>query len=556
MLMRSLLKLKYIKHHLLVVCLIGYFVGGNTKLKADALSTTLNSLRICYDVKFYNLELKVDFDDRSIKGKNDIYFEVVEPCNKIQIDLDKGLVIDRISYSDRTLSYGRDKSAIYIDFEDDLKVGSKHKITVHYSGKPKEAVDPPWNGGFVWSEDETGTPLLGVTCEGIGASTWWPCKDHPSDEPDSVRIKATVPEAFFCISNGQLRAITKNNGLATFEWFVSYPINLYNVTLNVGDYENFKDYYYSPYAQDTLELDYYVLSYNLDTAKKHFQQVPNILGCLEKRLGKYPFYRDGYALVETSYLGMEHQGAIAYGNNYQNGYMGELTAGLPFDRIIMHETAHEWWGNSITAADLSELWIQESFCTYSEALFVECEYGYDKMIKYLLEQKKLIQNKAPMLGVRGSNKQPKGTDVYYKGAWMLHTLRNVINNDSLWNDVVLSLSKEKYLSIVSTEEIVSFISKEAGQDFTAFFNEYLKYTTIPTLQYKVEKKKKYVELYYRWKVNELDFSIPIKAIMGQELPLQLFPTTEWKSLKLEGVQFINLDIPKELYYINCELVTD
>ncbi len=461
--------------------------------------------------------------------------------------------IDSILFKKQTLHFLREYDAIFIDFPSVIDQNKKLELIIFYHGKPIVAKNPPWDGGFIWTKDKYNNPWVAVACENVGASSWWPCKDHPTDEPDSLRIAVTHPSYLSAICNGQRESIVSvSKTLNKTTWFTSYPINNYNVTLNVGDYGEVSDLYLSPFTNDTLALDYYVLSYNVDTAQTHFEQVPTILECLEQQLGPYPFYRDGYALVETPYVGMEHQGAIAYGNKFTNGYQGKISAGLNFDFIIMHETGHEWWGNSITAADMAELWIHESFCTYSEALFVECKYGYNNMIEYLLTQKSKIQNEHPMIAPLGVHQQPKGTDIYYKGTWMLHTLRNIVKDDSLWLNTIRQLAMEKKYSIVTTNTIIDFFNNALGKDYTSFFNQYLHYTEIPILQYKAVKKGKNTELHYRWKTNVSNFDYPIEVLYGDGLPLILQPAVQWQKLKLNRVKPNNLMIDPRLYYVKSE----
>ena len=343
------------------------------------------------------------------------------------------------------------------------RIGSVELIEIFYEGKPREAINAPWDGGISWKKDSNGVDFIASSCQGLGASVWWPNKDHQSDEPDSMTITVSAKNPLKIICNGNLRSeeTTWNSNLQdsinTSEWFVSYPINNYNVTLNIGDYVHFQDQYIT--REDTLDLSYYVLSYNEEKAKTHFEQVKPMMECFESFLGKYPFWDDGYALVETPYLGMEHQSAIAYGNDYLPGYRGSLgySGGLEFDYIIIHETGHEWWGNSITTNDIADMWIHEGFCTYSEALYVECIYGYDQMIEYVNNQKRFIRNKSPIVGCYHVNHQGSG-DMYQKASVMLHTLRTLINDDQLWFSIIREISDNfKYKNKISSAQVKSAI---------------------------------------------------------------------------------------------------
>ena len=379
---------------------------------SDSLRGNLTDVRTCYDVYYYDLALTIDDKNKKIiNSRNDIYLTSIQDFETIQIDLFDNLKINSIIFDEKKLNYERSFNAVFIDFPRKIKKGEKLSFRINYEGYPRHAVNPPWDGGFSWELDKNKNAWIGVSCQGLGASSWWPCKDHQSDEPDSMLITSTVRSPLKAISNGNLISeSTKYNKeleseANTRSWFVSYPINNYNVTLCIADYFHFTDYYIS--GKDTLNLDYYVLSYNKQKALKHFQQVKPMLNCFEHYFGPYPFQNDGFSLIETPYLGMEHQSAIAYGNNYLPGYNGNknFIAGLDFDYIIVHEAGHEWWGNSITTNDIADMWIHEGFCTYSEVLYVECMYGYQKMIEYIQNQKRFVRNDKPIVGPYGVNKK-------------------------------------------------------------------------------------------------------------------------------------------------------
>jgi aminopeptidase N len=368
----------------ILICSISTNLFSQNYSKGDSLRGNLSSLRNCYDVFFYDLDIHLDLEKKTLEeSSNTLYFIAVNDFNKIQIDLFKHLKINSIEFEGSLLEFSREYDAVFVKFPRLILEGEKIKIKCKYFGVPQEAKNPPWDGGFSWSKDDNNNDWVGVSCQGLGASSWWPCKDHQSDEPDSMKITFTINKNLPIISNGNLISdstfINRDNKKSRVSaWFVSYPINNYNVTLNIGDYINFKDKYIS--KEDTLDLDYYVLSYNKEKAYKHFQQVKPMLKCFEFYFGQYPFFNDGYALVETSYLGMEHQSAIAYGNNYLPGYRGntKYISDLDFDFIIVHETGHEWWGNSITSNDIADMWVHEGFCTYSEVLYVECRMAMIK----------------------------------------------------------------------------------------------------------------------------------------------------------------------------------
>ncbi|MFQ5754292.1 MAG: M1 family metallopeptidase, partial [bacterium] len=481
--------------------------------RADTLRGMLTPLRTCYDVTYYHLDIKVDTLTKSISGSNEIQFKAVTDFDKMQIDLAEKMHIDKILFENGTsLPFKREYGAVYIQISKTLKKDSVHEITVFYHGTPQPARRPPWDGGFVWSRDKLGNPWIAVTVQGDGAYLWWPNKEHQSDEPDSMMISVTIPQGLMDISNGRLRAKTDlPEDWTRWDWFVSYPINNYNVTLNIAKYAHFNDFYVSA-DSDTLTLDYYVMPYNLEKAKAQFKQVNSMLACFEKLFGKYPFYRDGYKLVASPHLGMEHQSAVAYGNKYRNGYLGRASSeiGLSFDFIIVHESAHEWWGNSVTSKDIADMWIHEGFGAYTEALYVECLNGYEAYLKYQNGKKYGVRNDRPIIGYYNVNHRGSG-DMYNKGSLFLHTLRHVIDNDSLWFDIIRGIPTTFKYQTITTNDIVSYVNNKTGKDYSYLFDQYLKHTQIPQLQITVTKKGEQVTARYRWKADVQDFYMPIKV---------------------------------------------
>lgn len=516
--------------------------------RQDSLRGTLSAVRSCYDVTFYDLKIKVIPNSQSIEGSNTIYYKATTDFKKMQVDLFANMQIVAISQNNKPLKFTREGNATFIDFSDVQKKNKKYSIKIDYRGKPQIARNPPWDGGFTWKKDPTGKDWIVVSCEGTGASLWFPNKDHLSDEPDSVKITCAVPKGLICVSNGNLRNTkdlkSDSSQLFTeYEWFVSYPINNYNISLNIADYAHFKDVYT---AQDgeKLDLDYYVLKPNLEKAKAHFQQVKPMLACYEKLFGKYPFWKDGYALVETPYWGMEHQSAVAYGNNYRNNEYG-------FDFIIIHESGHEYFGNSLSCNDHAEMWIHESFTTYMEALYVECMQGYEKSVKYLEKQKTGIRNTEPLIGALGVNYSQPDSDIYYKGTWMLHTIRNVVNDDKVWFETLKGLATKFKISNVSTEQIIQYFDEKTGKNLAPIFNMYLRTKQIPILQYQVNvKPDNMIELRYRWK--ELTPTMPIKAGFGIQKYEVISPSTEWQTKIFQKVEGQEFKIATELFYIKTE----
>ncbi|QJW91135.1 M1 family metallopeptidase [Spirosoma taeanense] len=504
---------------------------------ADSLRGSLRPERTGYDVLFYDLSLSVDPTTKSITGSNLIRYKVVQPMRRMQVDLFANMRVLSITQPDRhgvskPLAYRRDGNAIFITMSDALPVGQVGELTITYAGSPQIARNAPWDGGFVWRKDTTtarNADWVTVACEGTGASLWWPCKDHLADEPDSMRIRCRVPKGLTCVSNGKFvsQKPTRSGQQTEWTWFVHYPINNYNVTLNITDYAHISDTYTAADGQK-LALDYFVLPGNVGKARQHFEQVKPMLACYEMHFGKYPFGQDGYKLVEAPYWGMEHQSAVAYGNKYRNNAFG-------FDFIIIHESGHEYFGNSLSCADHAEMWIHESFTTYAEALYMECQHGLPRTIDYLNQQRKLIKNEYPMLGPLGVNADQMDTDIYYKGTWMLHTLRNAVGDDANWFAAIRALAIEKRLSIVYTDEVIDFLCQRTGKDLRPLFNQYLRYPSLPTLECKVSAKDHADQtLTYRWVADVNGFNLPVQVRTGTGAWRTIQPTREWQSMKLNA----------------------
>ena len=483
-----------------------------------------------------------------------ICFDVAADFDSLQFDLFARLNVEKIIFRGQELNYRREQNAVFVRFPGTEKKGDHDSITIHYSGIPQVAKSPPWDGGFVWKKDTKGRDWVGVACEGTGASLWWPCKDHLSDEPDSMSMTFTVPAGFTCVSNGSLRdTISNSDGTTTWKWFVSYPINNYNVTVNIAHYAHFTDFYIN--GHDTLDLDYYVLHDNLRQAAEHFSQVKTMLACFEKYFGKYPFWRDGYALVETNYWGMEHQGAIAYGNSFQNNKQG-------FDFIIIHESAHEWWGNNVSCRDAADLWIHESFATYAEALYLEYTQGYEASLAYQIDQRWKITDKHPVIGPYDVNFEANDNDLYYKGSWMLHTFRSVLNNDSLFFSIVKNIQQYFALKTITSDQLISYISESAGADYTLFFHQYLKQAMPPVFQYKAKQKGNDIKVEYRWKTDVQYFTMPLEVVSFYEYSfgkvtkkfILIHPTSEWQTITLPAMEVKNFDVNSDRFYVKKEQV--
>jgi aminopeptidase N len=507
--------------------------------------------RRCYDLTYYHLDVRIDPSDSSVHGYNDITFTVVEPFRRMQLDLFRNMTIDTITLDGGTpLRYVRELDAFFVETPELLKRGEGHTLRVYYSGKPQVAKRPPWSGGFTWERDAHGNPWVAVTCQGTGASLWWPNKDQQADEPDSMLISVTVPPGLEDISNGRLRAkALLADGWTRYHWFVSYPINNYCVTVNIGKYAHFSDFFVGP---DTLTLDYFVLPENLEKAKAHFGQVKGMMGCFSRYFGPYPFYRDGYKLVECPHTGMEHQSAVAYGNRYLGGYGGRAPAevGLKFDFIIIHESAHEWWGNSVTAKDVADMWIHESFGAYAEALYVECLYGYAEALKYINGKKPGVGNSSPIIGVYNVHRPGSG-DMYNKGQLVLNTFRSVLDSDSLWFATLRGIAESFRYQTVTADDIFTYIARSTGKDYQYFFDQYLKYPKIPVLEVSIVKKGIDTRARYRWLADVKGFRMPVRVTMGRGIWGWIHPTTEWQTVSVAGMSPEEFDLEKDRFY--CEL---
>lgn len=522
--------------------------------RSDSLRGYLSPLRSCYDVTYYHLDINVDPEEKFIKGYTEIHFNALESFQIFQIDLFENMNISQIIYKEKELDFTREFNAVFVDFKDTIELNTQAFITVFYDGYPREAINAPWDGGFSWKKDKNDKDWIGVSCQGLGASSWWPNKDHQSDEPDSMLISCQIPYGLTCVSNGNLRLHDLRKSTMhfnTFHWFVSYPINNYDVSINIGDYVHFGDKFIS--QSDTLYLDYYVLSYNEDKARKQFEQVKPMLRCFEEYFGPYPFFNDGYALIETPYLGMEHQSGIAYGNDYKPGYKGntDFIAGLDFDYIIIHETGHEWWGNSITANDISDMWIQETFCTYSEVLYVECIYGYDSMIKYVKNQMSMARNASPIVGV--PDVHSKGSsDMYAKGSAVMHTVRSLVENDSLWFDLIKTMTNHFKYQTIDGRDVLNYINQKSGKNFDNIFQQYLYNSKLPVFEYYFTGFGRNKKLNYRWKAIE-SFNMPIKVRLDGNFYKWVYPTSEWQQIMMKGSSR-NFMIAQHLFLIDSKKI--
>ena len=509
--------------------------------KQDTLRGSITPERSWWDLAYYHLNISVKPDEKKLIGSNTITYNVLKSSKKMQIDLQPPLKITKIEQNGKLLNFESIGNAHFIQLVDNQKKGSTNSIKVYYEGKPKEAVRAPWDGGLSWKRDSNGKHFIATSCQGIGASIWWPNKDHMYDEVDSMLISVNVPKDLVNVSNGRLRKVEDFVNTKTFHWFVSNPINNYGVNINIGDYVSFSEIYEG--EKGPLDMVYYVLRDNIERAKTHFKDAPKMMDAFEHWFGPYPFYEDSFKIVEVPYLGMEHQSSITYGNRYMKGYLGRDLSrtgwGLKFDYIIIHEAGHEWFANNITYKDIADMWIHESFTTYSENLYLDYHYGKEASSDYVIGTRFSISNKSPMIGPYGVNR--RGSDIYTKGANVLHTLRQIANDDEKWRMILRGLNKKFYHQTVESKQIEDYISLNIGFDLSTFFNQYLRDIRIPNFEYRIEDGV----LTYRW-VNVIEkFTMPLE-IEVLEKKIILYPETTKKSIKINSDKIkINRN-----YYVN------
>ena len=512
---------------------------------ADTLRGADGPGRRWWDVTFYDLHVRVNPADSSIAGSNRIAYRVLAPAQEMQIDLQVPMVADSVKQDGRTVSYRRDGNAFFVTLKARQRVGDARTITVWYHGKPRVGKLLPWDGGFTYPRDSLGGTWIATANEGLGASVWWPNKDLLADEPDSQRIAITVPDPLLDVSNGRLRATTHNaDGTTTFEWFVTSPINNYNVAINAGRYAHFADTLAG--EAGALTLDYWPLTYHLEAARRQFKQVVPMLRCFEYWFGPYPFYADGYKLIETPHLGMEHQSGVAYGNRYMNGYLGRDLSrtgiGLQWDFIIVHESAHEWWGNNISVKDHADMWVHESFANYAEGIYTECLLGKTAGAAYLIGARGGVQNTSPIIGVYGVNRAGS-VDMYAKGGNMLHMIRSIIDDDALWRAILRGLNQTFRHQTVTGQQVEDYISRTSGVDLSKVFAQYLTTSQIPLFEYKVEG----TTLSYRWANVIPGFDMPVGVNVPGLGTRRLQPAESWQTLAVSSPRAAELVVDENFY---------
>jgi aminopeptidase N len=512
--------------------------------RQDTLRGSITQERAWWDLTYYHLDVNVHPKDSSLQGINTVQFKVLTDHDVMQLDLQPPMHIDKVTQNGKDLSFKKDGNAWFIQFPEKQKTGSLEEVQVFFSGQPKVSTRPPWDGGLTWKKGKNGTDIVTTTCQGDGASLWWPCKDHMYDEPDSVLISVTVPKGLMDVSNGRLRGIDEHkDGRKTFHWFVNNPISNYVINLNIADYVHFSEKYKG--EKGVLDCDYYVYPENLEKAKKQFKDATRMLEAFEYWFGPYPFYEDGYKLVEVPYPGMEHQSSVTYGNGYANGFGGKDLSntgqGFKFDFIIIHESGHEWFANSITYKDVADMWIHEGFTAYSENLFLDYHYGKEASAEYVIGTRENIQNDRPIIGIYDVNYEGS-SDMYYKGANMLHTLRQIVDNDKKWRQMLRGLNEMYYHKIVTTAQIEGYLSEQVGHNMEPFFTQYLRDIRIPIFEYFFRDGK----LMYRWSNCIPTFDMPLKITLDGKM-IWLEPRTFWSEMPVEGEKQHVVNVDRNFY---------
>ncbi len=520
--------------------------------RQDSLRGSITSEREWWDLTYYHLDIKVEPDKKFISGSNTVGYKVLKSNKTMQIDLQEPMEITSVISNGKPLKFNREGNAYFIELKAKQKKNDVNYIEIFYEGFPKEAIRAPWDGGLSWTKDDNDNHFIATSCQGLGASVWWPNKDHMYDEVDSMLISVNVPKHLTNVSNGRLRKVTEHkDNTKTFDWFVTNPINNYGVNINIGDYVSFSEVYKG--EKGDLDIDNYVLSYNLEKAKEQFKQVPMMIEAFEHWFGPYPFYEDSFKMVEVPYLGMEHQSSITYGNKYQNGYLGRDLSGsgwgLKFDYIIIHEGGHEWFANNITYKDIADMWVHEGFTCYSENLYVDYFFGKEASAEYVIGTRRGISNRKPIIGQYDINREGSG-DMYSKGANLLHTIRQLAKDDEVWRQTLRGLNEEFYHSTVTTGEIEEFISKSIGMDLSKVFDQYLRDYRVPIFEYEITNG----ELKYRWN-NVIDgFDMPIEVIIDGKNTI-INPSTEFKKIPIQNL-FINVDDDYYIFTKDLKIITN
>ena len=499
--------------------------------RQDSLRGAITPERAWWDLLHYDIDVEVDIPGQSLTGKNTIRYKVLEASRPMQVDLMDGMRLIKAEQNGSSLPFSKEENA-YLLQTPAMQPGEIHEVTLFFQGKPRVSTRPPWDPGFVWVKDRKQKDFVANANQATGPALWLPSKNHPYDEPDQgMDIRITAEESLVPVANGRLvEKTSRKQGKNTYHWQVTNPINGYGININIGDYVHFGEKFEG--EKGVLDCDYYVLSYNLDKAKTQFRQAAQMLKAFEHWFGPYPFYEDSFKLVEVPYLGMEHQSSVTYGNGYRNGFHGSDQSntgwGMKFDFIIIHEAGHEWFANNITNKDVADMWMHESFTTYSEVLYLDYTFGKQAGNEYLVGYRSKVQNDRPIIGPYNVYRTGS-TDMYIKGAAMIHTLRQVINDDEAFRQLLRGINRDFYHQTLSSAELEAYISEKTGLDLAGFFEQYLRTTKVPELQYTIKNGV----LSYRYRNTVENFNIPLRVFAGKE-ELWLHPGQNWQTIDLSA----------------------
>lgn len=546
---------KIITAVLLFSTLISSSFAQNTPIShQETLRGSITPQRIWWDLLHYDLSVRVEPTTRRLSGSNVMKYKVLSRASRLQIELQKPMQLTKVTQNGKTLAVKQDGYTYFITPHGEQRIGQIYQITMHFEGQPQNAKNPPWDGGITWKKDSNGIDFIASSNQGNGASIWWPNKDHPFDEPnDGADIRVEVPAHLTDVSNGRLISVKENTSrdTKTFHWQVVNPINNYAISLNIGDYVHFSEQYKG--EAGLLDMDYYVLRENLTKAKKQFKDATRTMAAFEHWFGPYPFYEDGFKLIEVPYLGMEHQSAVTYGNGYKNGYKGRDLSktgwGLKFDFIIVHESGHEWFANNLTNKDVADLWVHEGFTNYSEGLFLEYHYSKDAGSEYIRGMRAAIKNDSPLIGTYDADREGS-SDMYNKGGNLLHTIRQIVDNDKTWRNILRGLNRDFRHQVVSSAQVEQYIIAQSGKDLSSVFDQYLRDYRLPILEYVVQGR----EVKVRWNNVVSHFSMPIKLIINDKV--QWFtPTTKWQNVE-NSVDAPRISVDKDFYVATLNILGD
>jgi len=496
----------------------------------DTLRGTVGPERAWWDVTKYDITVEPDYVTRTITGKNILSCVTTGEGQKMQIDMQVPMKITKVVYEQTDIPFQRDSNVYHLDFGHSIPSQTKMKLEISFEGHPREAIKPPWDGGWIWQKDKAGNPWMTVACQGLGASVWYPCKDYQGDEPDSASLTIIVPDSLIAVANGRLRNTIKNtNGTTAYTWAVVNPINNYTIIPYIGKYVNWSEEYDG--EKGKLDLSFWALAEDESKARSQFKQVIPMLKCFEHWFGPYPFYEDGYKLVQSSHLGMEHQSAVAYGNQFMNGYLGKDLSGTgwgnKWDYIIVHESGHEWFANNITTKDIADMWVHEGFTDYSETLYTECQSGKKAGEEYNIGLRPKILNESPVIGPYGVNEEG-AKDMYFKGSNILEMVRTIMDDDEKFRMMLRGLNSEFYHKVVTSKDIEAYIIKFSGKDLSPFFDQYLRDNRLPEFQYRYSGGK----LEYRFANCIEGFTMPLKIKSAK--PEWINPDTNWQKSSIRG----------------------